>query len=652
LKSVVLIGLPNVGKSTIFSRLITSKVRISHYPGSALEVKRGRLKIEGEECEIIDIPGVYSLFSNADNENVARNILIDEKPDLVVQVSDAKNLKRSFALTSLLAELNIPLVLILNMVDEAAQKGIKVKRHKLEELLGTAVIETIASEGVGITALISALGKASSPSYPSRLPASLAGAVQGLVGLMADMPKDSRKADEKWEKRTLALFSLAGDKETSRWALQRSGVDDDKAAHDLIEEAGRSFYRPLDQIIARASDPWAEGLYAESVYFTPVTSTPILNRIGDLALTPVAGSLILFIMLATIYFIVGKFAAGFLVDFLVKDFFGGIVGPHLKHAVELSSSAFIRDITTGPYGLYTMALVPAFGLVLPVIVVFFFTFGFIEDSGYFSRLSILLDRLFRKIGLNGKAVLPIILGFSCVSMATISTRVLSSKRERFIATFLLSLGVPCSAKLSVILVIMAQVSFTAFLVVFGVVFALTIASGFILNKLMPAETTNFIMEIPPIRIPSLRNVITKTSYRSLMFLREAVPLFILSALGLFIAEKIGLLVLVEDLAAPVVRGFLGLPPQFVESLLLGFIRGEAGFAMLKRMMDAAVIDHLQLVVAMIVSILFIPCVTNFMLIIKEQGPKKAFAIIISVTACAFLTGGIMNYFLRWSHFTF
>jgi ferrous iron transport protein B len=583
---------------------------------------------------------------------VARNILIDEKPDLVVQVSDAKNLKRSFALTSLLAELNIPLVLVLNMVDEAAQKGIKVKRHKLEELLGTAVIETIASEGVGITALISALGKASSPSYPSRLPASLAGAVQGLVGLMADMPKNSRKADEKWEKRTLALFSLAGDKETSRWALQRSGVDDDKAAHDLIEEAGRSFYRPLDQIIARASDPWAEGLYAESVYFTPVTSTPILNRIGDLALTPVAGSLILFIMLATIYFIVGKFAAGFLVDFLVKDFFGGIVGPHLKHAVELSSSAFIRDITTGPYGLYTMALVPAFGLVLPVIVVFFFTFGFIEDSGYFSRLSILLDRLFRKIGLNGKAVLPIILGFSCVSMATISTRVLSSKRERFIATFLLSLGVPCSAKLSVILVIMAQVSFTAFLVVFGVVFALTIASGFILNKLMPAETTNFIMEIPPIRIPSLRNVITKTSYRSLMFLREAVPLFILSALGLFIAEKIGLLVLVEDLAAPVVRGFLGLPPQFVESLLLGFIRGEAGFAMLKRMMDAAVIDHLQLVVAMIVSILFIPCVTNFMLIIKEQGPKKAFAIIISVTACAFLTGGIMNYFLRWSHFTF
>jgi ferrous iron transport protein B len=660
LKSVLLIGLPNVGKSTIFSRLISSKVSTSHYPGSGLDVQRGRVKVEGEECEIIDIPSIYSLFSSADNENVARNILIDEKPDLVVQVSDAKNLKRSFALTSLLAELNIPLVLVLNMVDEAAQKGIKVKRHKLEAMLGTAVIETIASEGVGIAALISALGKASSPSYPSRLPASLAGAVQGLVGLMADRPKNSLKADApfdrlragKWEKRALALFSLAGDKETSRWALDRSGIANDGAALDLIDEAGRSFYRPLDQIIARASDPWAEGLYAESVYFAPVTSTPVLNRIGDLALTPVAGSLILFIMLATIYFIVGKFAAGFLVDFLQKDFFGAIVGPHLKQAVELSSSVFIQEITMGPYGLYTMALVPALGLVLPVIIVFYFTFGFIEDSGYFSRLSILLDRLFRKIGLNGKAVLPIVLGFSCVSMATISTRVLNSKRERFIAIFLLSLGVPCSAKLSVILVIMAQVSFAAFLVVFGVVFALTLASGFILNKLMPAETTHFIMEIPPIRIPSVRNVITKTSYRSMMFLREALPFFILSALGFFIAEKIGLLAAVEKLAEPFVRGLLGLPPQFIESLLLGFVRGEAGLAMLKRMLDASVIDHLQLVVAMIVTILFIPCITNFMLVIKEQGPKKAFAIIVSVTTCALLTGGVMNYFLRWTHFTF
>jgi ferrous iron transport protein B len=646
LKKVLLIGLPNVGKSTIFSRLINNKVSISHYPGTVVEIKRGELKVEGQEIEIIDTPGIYNLFANSDNEKVVRHILINEAPDLVIQVSDAKNLKRSLVLTALLAEFNIPLVFVLNMVDEAAQKGIKVKRHELEDMLGAAVIETVASEGVGIAGVLSALGKALKPSYPSRLPTILADAVCGLVRLMAD------KAYPEWTKRALALFSLADEKETSRWAQQKSGINDNEDALRIIEAANSSFYRTFDAIIFRVNDVWAEALYSESVYFTPVTSTPLLDRIGDLALTPVAGSLILFILLAALYFIVGKFAAGFLVDVLVNDFFGGTVSPYLKNGVAMIPSSFVRDIIVGEYGLYTMALVPAFGLVLPVIVVFFFTFGFVEDSGYFSRLSILLNRLFRRIGLNGKAVLPMVLGFSCVTMATISTRVLDSKKERFIAIFLLSLGVPCSAKLSLILVILAQVSFAAFLTVFGVVFGLTLFIGVILSKLMRVEASNFIMEIPPIRIPSLRNVLTRTSYRSLMFLREALPLFVISALGLFLMEKIGLLVYLEDLAAPVVKGMLGLPPQFAESLIMGFIRGEAGIAVLKKMVDAGVMDHLQLVVAMIVTILFIPCVTNFMLIIKEQGWKKSLAIIFSVTACAIMTGGIMNYFFRWNNFTF
>jgi ferrous iron transport protein B len=604
------------------------------------------LKVEGQEVEVIDIPGVYNLFSNADSEKVAREILIDETPDLIIQVANAKNLKRSLVLTSLLAEFNVPLVLVLNMIDEAAQMGIKVKRHKLEDMLGTAVIETVASEGVGIASVISALDKALKPSYPSRLPTILSDAVRSLVGLMAD------KAYQGWGKRALALFSLADDKETSLWAHQRSGISDNEDALRIIEAANSSFYQAFDLIISRANDVWAEALYSESVYFSPVTSTPLLDRIGDLALTPIAGFLILFILLGALYFIVGKFAAGFLVDFLVKDFFGGTVSPYLKNAVAIIPFPFVREIIVGEYGLYSMALIPAFGLVLPVIVIFFFTFGFVEDSGYFSRLSILLNRLFRKVGLNGKAVLPMMLGFSCVTMATISTRVLDSRKERFIAIFLLSLGVPCSAKLSLILVILAQVSFAAFLVVFGVVFGLTLFSGFILSKLMRVEVSNFIMEIPPIRIPSLKNVITKTSYRSLMFLREALPLFLISALGLFLVEKLGLLVYVEDLAAPVVKGILGLPPQFAESLIMGFIRGEAGIAVLKKMMDAGVMDHPQLVVAMVVTILFIPCVTNFMLIIKEQGAKKALAIIVSVTTCAIMAGGIMNYIFKWNNFMF
>jgi ferrous iron transport protein B len=609
-------------------------------------VKRGILTIEWEEIEIIDTPGVCNLFFNEDNERVARNILIDEKPDLVVQVCDAKNLNRSLVLTALLAEFHIPLVLAVNMVDEAAQKGIKVIRHKLEEMLGTPVVETIASEGVGIPTLISALGKGRNPCYPSRLPTTLVAAVNDLLGLIGTGACDER------EKLALAFFSLAGDQATSLWAQQKTGICDNEATGQIIKNSTQTFHRPLGLVVSRANDLWAEALYAESVYLSPVTSTPLLNRIGDQALTPIAGSVILFVLITLLYFIVGKFAAGFVVDFLLNDFFGVMVAPHLKNAVAIIPYAFVRELIVGEYGLYTMAVVPVLGLLLPILTVFFFTFGFIEDSGYIPRLSILLDRIFRKIGLNGKAVLPMVLGFSCVTMATISTRVLENKRERFIAIFLLSLGIPCSAKLSIILAILAQVSFAGFLVVFGVVFSLTVATGIVLNKMMPAEQSNFIMEIPPIRIPSIKNVLAKTSYRSLLFLQEAAPLFIISALGLFFADRIGLLTIIEYLSAPVISGFLGLPPQFAESLIMGFIRGEAGVAVLKKMVDSGVMNHAQLVVAMVVTILFIPCVTNFMLIIKEQGSQKALAIIVSVTTCAIITGGILNYFFRWANIIF
>jgi ferrous iron transport protein B len=604
------------------------------------------LKVDGEDVEIIDTPGVCNLFFNEDNERVARNILIEERPDMVVQVCDAKNLNRALTLTALLAGLSIPSVLAVNMVDEAAQKGIKVKRHKLEELLGVPVIETIASEGVGIPTLISALSRGLVPNYPSKLPATFVAAASNLTALVETDTCEERV------KTALAVFALAGDHATSLWAQQKIGVENNETAADIIKNTTQTFHRPLGLVVSRANDLWAEALYKESIYVTPVSSTPLLNKLGDLALTPVAGTVILLALITLLYFIVGKFAAGIVVDFLLNDFFGAIVAPHLKSAVDLIPYAFVRELITGEYGLYTMALVPVLGLLLPILTVFFFTFGFIEDSGYIPRLSILLDRTFRKIGLNGKAVLPMVLGFSCVTMATISTRVLDNKRERFIAIFLLSLGIPCSAKLSIILAILAQVSFAGFLVVFGVIFSLTVATGIILNKLMPVETSNFIMEIPPIRIPSLKNVLSKTSYRSLLFLEEAVPLFIFAALGLFFADRIGLLKIIETISAPVIKGFLGLPPQFAESLIMGFIRGEAGVAVLKKMVDSGVMNHTQLVVAMVVTILFIPCVTNFMLIIKEQGSQKALAIIVSVTTCAIITGGLLNYFLQWANFAF
>ena len=212
MKKILLIGLPNVGKSTLFNRLITNRVSSGSYPGSSVEVRRGILKVDGEDVEIIDTPGVCNLLFNEDNERVAKCILVEEAPELVVQVFDAKNVNRSLQLTSLLADLQIPLLCAINMVDEAAQKGITVNRHKLEELLGTPVIEIIASEGVGVPTLVTALGKGVAPRFPTRLPATLTAAVSKLEESITTELCSERN------RRILAILAMAGDHPTSMWA--------------------------------------------------------------------------------------------------------------------------------------------------------------------------------------------------------------------------------------------------------------------------------------------------------------------------------------------------------------------------------------------------------------------------------------------------
>lgn len=639
MQKILIAGTPGVGKSTLFRHLAKKDITSTTYPGTSITVVRGVFKVDGQDAELIDIPGTYSLTHHYDNDTVARKILIEEKPDVIIQVADTKNLKRMLAFTGNLAEFGIPMVLALNMVDEADQKGLKVKRHVLEEKLGTVVVETVATDGVGISELHAAISLAKIPVFKVTVPQPLDDIAAMLEHIM---PAEVRS------KRALALLCLSDERETSRWALHQAGIPTVSTAGEQLEKARTSFHKPLDRVMSACREKTANTLFAESTYTIPVKSTPWMEKLGDYAREPVTGVIILMAILVALYYIVGQFAAGFLVDFMMNAFFGEMIGVPLKSAVELVPYPFIQEMIMGKYGLYTMGLVPSLGLVLPILIAFYFTFGFIEDSGYISRLSILLDRLFKKLGMNGKALLPIMLGFSCVSMATIATRVLESKKERIIAIFLLSLGIPCTAKLSIILVILAKVSFGAFLTVFGVITTLMIATGLILSKMIPAESSShFIMDIPPIRVPSLRNVLKQTYHRSFSFVKEALPLFFTGAISLFLLDKIGFLALVERALSPIIKGFLGLPERFAESLIMGFIRGEAGVAILQQLVEQGDMNSRQLVVAMTVTILFIPCVTNFLLVIKEHGSKTAIAIIASVTACAILTGGILNHVLNY-----
>jgi ferrous iron transport protein B len=295
----------------------------------------------------------------------------------------------------------------------------------------------------------------------------------------------------------------------------------------------------------------------------------------------------------------------------------------------------------------TMGLTYAVAIVLPIVGTFFFAFGLLEDSGYLPRLAVMANRFFRAMGLNGKAILPMVLGLGCDTMATLTARILETKKERILVTLLLALGVPCSAQIGVMVGMFAGLSMKAVLLWGGVVIGSMIFVGFLASKLIPGEKADFVMELPPLRLPTVRNIFVKTLARVEWFLKEAVPLFLLGTFFLFVLDRLGLIKGLQNIAEPIVVGFLGLPSKATEALLLGFLRRDYGAAGFFVMAKAGELDAIQIVVSLVTITLFVPCLANFFMIIKERGIGQALSMAAFIFPFAFLVGGGLNYFLRF-----
>ncbi|MBI3072046.1 MAG: ferrous iron transporter B [Deltaproteobacteria bacterium] len=311
-------------------------------------------------------------------------------------------------------------------------------------------------------------------------------------------------------------------------------------------------------------------------------------------------------------------------------------------AVQPIPFAFVRDLVSGPYGVVTMALTYAIALILPIILTFFLAFSVLEDSGYLPRLAVMVNKLFRVIGLNGKAVLPMVLGLGCDTMATTTTRILETRKERILVTLLLALGVPCSAQLGVILAMLATLSFATAMWWVGAVVLVMLAVGFIAAKVIPGRTSDLILELPPLRRPEIANIVIKTVGRVEWYLKEAVPLFVIATLFLFLFDKLNLLGGITRALEPVVVTFLGLPSDAAEAFLIGFLRRDFGATKLFDMSHREVLGSIQVVVAMTTITLFIPCVANVLMIVKERGWKVATGMVAFIFPLAFGVGGLLN----------
>ena len=633
---VILVGNPNVGKSVVFGYLTGRYVTVSNYPGTTVEVSRGEARERGKSVEVVDTPGVYSLLPMSEDERVTRDILMREPGAKVLQVCDAKNMRRSLMLTVQLAEMGVPLVLAVNMADEARSRGVMPKLEGLEDRIGVPAVPTVAVRKKGMDRLMTLLeGSSSSPlriSYGEKIEAALT----QMEWLLPEATPIGKRA--------IAMMLLCGDDSLSPWLAEHVPPDRirtmNAVRNRLVEEnRGEISYR-VNQIRLAWIDALLAGLGEEKGH---ARRTDWGERFGRWAMDPLYGIPILAGVLFLAYGFVGVFGAGFLVDFLEETLFGKWLVPAVERAAgRVIPWEILRDFLVGPYGMISMALSYAIAIVLPIVGTFFLGFGILEDSGYLPRLAVMVDRIFKKIGCNGKAVLPMILGLGCDTMATLTTRILETRKERIIVTLLLALGIPCSAQLGVILGMLSDVGPYATVAWGAILVGVILLVGFLASKVIPGESSDFILEIPPIRMPQFSNLGIKTMARIEWYLREAVPLFLLGTFILFVGDRMGWLVRLQAMAEPVVVGMLDLPPKTAEAFLIGFLRRDYGAAGLFDMARAGMLTNLQVVVSLVTITLFIPCLANFLVIIKEQGGKVAVGMGLFIFPFAILVGAAVN----------
>ena len=636
--AILLVGHPNVGKSVLFHRLTGAYVNVSNYPGTTVEVTRASARFD-REAMLLDTPGVLALPSRSDDERATMRALLNESSRCLVQVGDAKNLRRTLTLTALLAELGVPMVLALNMHDEAAARGVVVDTAALSEELGIPVLATVATGGEGIGELTHGMSHAKPAEALLRYDPDIEADIERVADAITRLAPHPQLAA-----RGLAILYLGGDSVVADWLTEHAGE-----SHGQLEILRKNAIDhaegDLPALLARERTEAADAL-AASVIQRAVRSSPLLSqRLGQYVVHPVWGVPILLGVLYAVYQFVGVFGASVLVGLMEKDLFEGILNPAFTNLVaNIFGPGWLQDLLVGQYGLWTMGMTYALALILPIVTTFFFAFGVLEDSGYLPRLTVIANRLFSLIGLNGRAVLPMVLGLGCVTMATLTTRILHSPRERMITIFLLALAIPCSAQLGVVLGMLGGVSFTAVLVWAAAMVGILLLSGFLAAKLIPGRRIPLVTELPPMRLPIAGNVIKKTAGRLKWYLIEVIPLFLIGTFLMFALDRIGVLPAIIDAGEPLVSGWLGLPKEASAAFVMGFLRRDFGATGLFAMAD--VLDPIQAVVGMITITLFIPCFASLMMMVKEQGLKTAAAMVALIVPFAFFIGGLFNLALR------
>jgi len=649
-QKVVLVGNPNVGKSCIFNYMSGMYVDVSNFPGTTVSITKSNYKGK----DIFDTPGIYGVGSFNDEEKVARDIILSA--DVILNVVNTLNLDRDLFLTLQLIDMGKKVSVLLNFSDELKKRKIKIDTQKLSELLGVEVYETAAVDKVGFDKIGEAIEKARTGKQELDL----------HFMLQQVTAKSIPQCD--------SLLILEGDESIAQKHKIINGTANER---EKIYIGRRNRVNEIIDIVEHEDSKKGE----------------IFNLFGRYSLNPKTGIPILLVMLVLVYFFIGDLVSQRIVNFtenkIGKEFFeynaksfvgnftpvdidvvvndnngklvnqklfsfpSGINGStKLKNEFELFSkqtgaqsdfhfSNPIAKLFFGEFGVVTMTVTYLLFLLLPLVIGFYFVMAMLEDSGYLPRLATMLDRSFNKIGLNGRAVIPIMLGFGCITMANITTRLLGSEREKSIVTAILQFVIPCSAQLAVIAALLSGAGFGPMILYVSVIFTVLIALSTILNKMLPGESSPLLIDLPMIGFPRMRNVLKKTFFRSFGFMKEASFWFFIGALAVGLMDISGILKVWQNLLAPFTTTWLKLPKEAANAFVMGMVRRDFGAAGLFHMS----LTIMQKTVAIITITLFVPCIAAFVVMLKERGWKEGMIIWFGTWITAFLIGGIVAQFV-------
>jgi len=629
--TIALAGNANVGKSVIFNHLTGLHQHIGNWPGKTVERAEGTLVFEDYMIDVIDLPGIYSLSTYSLEELVSREYIASEKPDVIINVIDASVLERNLFFTLQLLELETPMVVALNQIDIATRKGVNIDQRRLAELLGVPVISCVATKGIGLDDLVRKAIEIHEMKNPRFLVHPRFGLeIEERIGkLTAEIEQIKTKYPPRW----IAIKLLEGDPEVERLVYTRQPSIENKA-EALAEEIKQIHSEPCSSVIASERYNVANQMARESLTLATPPKPSWGERLASLTVSRTFGYPIMILVMASLFY--GIFSFGNFASALLSRVFEDA---RLSYFATFGSTVSTEFVWKG----LIEGLVAGITIALPYIAPFYVAFSILESSGYLPRVAFLMDSVMHKIGLHGKAFIPIMLGYGCCVPGCIACRIMETQRERFLASFLTTL-VPCAARTVVILgLVGAYVGIRWALLLYAFDLLLLLILGRIAFKVLPGEPVGLIM--PSYKMPSLNVIAKQTWFRLEEFVRLAFPLIVVGNLVLNILQFLDVLPILDSTFAFITVDWLGLPAVTATPLIFGIFRKELTLIMLAALVGtsnfATILTPTQMIVYATVTMLYIPCVATIAVLIREFGYRKALATAVFEVGFAILIGGLM-----------